>query len=463
LPCLSDRRTGAGAACPLHPILEPKLSLNFDLSRRDILKLAGYGSLAAFLAACTTGSTPTRVTATGGSLTIGNNNSDSGLGAGLAAAAQAFGLANGGTKVTISGVVHSTFPDTITPYLQGAPEDVFTWFSGHRMRVLADKGLITPIDDVWNAVKSNYTEAFATAVRGNDGHVYAVPTDYYPWAVFYRKDVFAQKGYAVPADWDGFKAVCAKMKSDGLFPIAMGESDGWPAQGTFNAINLRLNGYDFHTRLASGKEQWTDSRVTAVFSKWTEITQYYPPDLLSTTWQQAARQLLRKTAGMYVIGLFVSDEFKASGRQTDVDQLDYFPFPDLGTQYDAEKAIDAPIDVYMISKKSPTLSKDSGQAKACLEFLAKGSTQGLLLKQATVSVPTANDADTSVYTSLQLRARELMSSAKKITQLDRDSRSDFAGADGLQSFFKKFLANPQQDLGQLQSSIQSFWNSLPPE
>jgi len=419
--------------------------------------------LAAFLAACTTGSTITSVTAAGGSLRIGDIFNDPGFKAGLAAVAEAFGPANGGTRVTISSVSNSTVLDPIRAYLQGTPDDVFTWFSGHRMRFFAERGLATPIDDVWTAVKSNYTDAFATAVRGNDGHVYAVPTDYYPWAVFYRKDVFAQKGYTIPTDWDGFKGLCAKMKTDGLFPIAMGESDGWPAQGTFNAINLRLNGCDFHTRLLSGREQWTDSNVTAVFKKWAEITQYYPPDPLTTTWQQAARQLLRKTAGMYVIGLFVSDEFKASGHQADIDQLDFFPFPDLGTQYDTEKALDAPIDVYMISKKSPTLSKDSGQAKAFLEFLAKGSTQGLLLKQVTGSIPTANDADTSTYTSLQLRARQLVSSAKRITQLDRDSRSDFAGADGLQGFLKKFLANPHQDLAQLQSTMQSFWNSLPPE
>src|SRR5205807_444970 len=164
--------------------------------------------------------------------------------------------------------------------------DVFTWFSGHRMRFFADKGLATPIDDVWNAVKSNYTAGFEASIKGNDGHAYAVPTDYYPWAVFYRKDVWAAKGYTVPTDWEAFKGL---------------------------------------------------------------------------TWEQGADQLLRKQAGMYLLGLFVSDEFKASGSQADVDQLDFFAFPDVGSQYDAEKALDAPIDVYMVTKKSPTLSNDLGQ------------------------------------------------------------------------------------------------------
>ena len=446
------------------PFLETDLPLNLDLSRRDVLKIAGYGSLAAFLAACGGGTTTTSGSTKGGTVSIGSYQSDPSVKAGLADIVAAFTAANGGTKVKVNTVSHNTFQDTINAYLQGTPEDVFTWFSGHRMRFFADKGLATPIDDVWDAVKSNYTDAFATAVKGNDGHFYAVPTDYYPWAVFYRKDVFSAKGYTVPKNWDDFKALCAKMKSDGLSPIAMGQNDGWPAQGTFDIINLRLNGYDFHTRLLTGQEKWTDSKVTAVFKKWAEITPYYQPAPNSTTWQQAADKLLRKQAGMYVLGLFVSDEFKASGSQADVDQLDFFPFPAVGSSFDAENALDAPIDVYMISKHSPTLGKDLGQAKAFLEFMAKGSTQGLFFKQAPGSIPTANDADASTYTPLQKKAQSIVSSAKKITQFfDRDSRPDFAGANGMQSFLKTFIANPGADPTALQSTMQKFWDSLPAE
>jgi multiple sugar transport system substrate-binding protein len=446
------------------PFLETDLPLNMDLSRRDVLKIAGYGSLAAFIAACGGGGTTTGGSTTGGSLTIGSYQSDPSVKAGLAEIVTAFKAANGDTKVDVNTVSHNTFQDTINNYLQGTPQDVFTWFSGHRMRFFANKGLATAVDDVWAKVKSNYTDAFATAVTGDDGHVYAVPTDYYPWAVFYRKDVFTAKGYTVPTNWDDFKALCAKMKTDGLAPIAMGQNDGWPAQGTFDIINLRLNGYDFHVGLLTGKEKWTDPKVTAVFKKWAEITPYYSAAPNGTTWQQAADKLLRKQAGMYVLGLFVSDEFKATGSQADVDQLDFFPFPDVGSSFDAEKALDAPIDVYMLSKHSPTLSKNLGQAKAFLEFMSKGSTQNIFFKNAPGSIPTANDADTTTYSPLQHKAVQIVSSAKKITQyFDRDSRPDFAGANGMQSFLKTFIANPSADPTALQKTMQTFWDSLPAE
>jgi multiple sugar transport system substrate-binding protein len=445
-----------------------ELPLGLDLSRRDVLKIAGYGSLAAFIAACggTSTSGNTGITATGGKLSLGSYASDPGSKAGVQAIADAFAAANGGTKVTVNTVDHGTFQNQITSYLQGTPEDVFTWFSGHRMRFFADKGLATPIDDVWDAVKSNYTAGFEASIKGNDGHAYAVPTDYYPWAVFYRKDVWAAKGYTVPTNWDDFKALCEKMKKDGLTPIAFADKDGWPAQGTFDILNLRLNGYDFHVNLLTGQngQKWTDPKVTAVFKKWSEITKYYSPAFAGLTWEQGADQLLRKQAGMYLLGLFVSDEFKASGSAADVDQLDFFAFPDVGSSYDAEKALDAPIDVYMVSKKSPTLANNLGQAKAFMEFMTKGSTQVLFWKNSPGSIPTASDADTSQYPALTKKAVEIVSKAQKITQyFDRDSRPDFAGPNGMQGFLLKFLANPSADTTGLQTQMQSFWDSLPPE
>jgi multiple sugar transport system substrate-binding protein len=444
-----------------------ELPLDLDLTRRDILKIAGYGSLAAFIAACG-GSAPssssTSITATGGKLSLGSYQSDSVPKKALQDIVDAFASANGGTKVSVNTVDHGTFQNQITSYLQGTPEDVFTWFAGHRMRFFASKGLATPIDDVWNAVKSNYTEGFANSVKGDDGHVYGIPAYYYPWAVFYRKDVFAQHNYSIPTNWDDFKALCSKMKSDGLTPIAFADKDGWPAMGTFDILNLRMNGYDFHTGLCTGQQKWTDSKVTAVFKKWSEITPYYSPAFAGLTWQQAADQLLRKQAGMYLLGLFVSQEFLASGSQADLAQLDFFPFPHLGTSYDAEEALDAPIDVYMVTKKSPTLSSDLGQVKAFMEYLAKGSTQTQYFVESPGAIPAANDADQSKYDPLTKKAAQIVSNAKRITQFfDRDSRPDFAGPNGMQQFLLKYLANPSSDTTGLPGQMQSFWDSLGPE
>ena len=103
-----------------------------------------------------------------------------------------------GTKVSVNTVDHNTFQDQINSYLQGRPQDVFTWFAGYRMQFFAQKKLLAPIDDVWKTLAPQFPPALQAASKGLDGHYYFVPIYNYPWAVFYRKSVFASKGYTVP-------------------------------------------------------------------------------------------------------------------------------------------------------------------------------------------------------------------------------------------------------------------------
>ena len=116
----------------------------------------------------------------------------------------------------------------------------------------------------------------------------------------------------------------------------------------------------------------------------------------------------------------------------------------------------------MMSSKSPSLQADMTNAKAYLEFWAKGTTQVLMYKNNNGFIPTANDADTTQYDVLTQKAVKIVSAAQKITQfMDRDTRPDFAGANGMQSFLLTFLKNPTQDTTALQASIQKFWDALP--
>ena len=101
------------------------------------------------------------------------------------------------------------------------------------------------------------------------------------------------------------------MKTDGLTPIAFADKDGWPAMGTFDIINMRINGYDFHVRLMAGKEAWDGPKVKAVFNQWREILPLHPPGALGRTWQEAAQQMVNKKAGMYLLGSFVGQQATA--------------------------------------------------------------------------------------------------------------------------------------------------------
>jgi multiple sugar transport system substrate-binding protein len=440
-----------------------------QVTRREVLKkgllgAAGLTVLPAVLAACSTSTaSPTAAGGGGqlsGTLKVGSNHSDASELKGMQDINAAFATATGLTP-TLNTVDHNTFQDQINNYLGTTPDDVFTWFSGFRMRFFASKGLATAIDDVWAGVKSNFTPGFTTAATGNDSKVYGIPVDYYPWCVFYRKSLFTDKGYTVPATWDDFITLCNKMQTDGLTPIAFSDKDGWPAMGTFDILNLRLNGYDFHVGLMTGDQKWTDPKVTAVFQQWAKLIPFYTSGFSGLTWQQACDTLVQKKAGLFFLGLFMTGEVSTVDK-TAVADIDFFPFPFLGNSFDAEKALDAPIDIWMMSAKAQTLTADMANAKAYLSFWAKGATQVLMYKANNGFIPAASDADTTQYDVLTQKAVSIVSAAQKITQfLDRDTRPDFAGANGMQSFLLKFLQNPTQDLAALQKSIQDFWDALP--
>ena len=457
-----------------------------SVTRRTVLKgiagTAGLLSIPAIIAACSSSPASTApstkpaasaaatvapppsaaASVAAGSLKIGSNHSDPGEKGAMEAINAAFTAATG-IKVEMNTVDHGTFQDQITNYLIGVPGTAYTWFSGFRLKFFASQGLNVPIDGVWATVKGNFTEGFGTSILGDDGKPYGIPVDYYPWAVFYRKSLFTAKGYAVPKTWDELITLSKKMQGDGITPIAFGDKDGWPAMGTFDILNLRINGYDFHVGLMAGKEKWTDAKVTSVFQKWAELVPYQAKDYAGLTWQQAADTLVAKKSGMYLLGLFVSSQFDATKDPADIADLDFFPFPFMGNQYDAEAALDAPIDTWQLAAKAPDLATEQAAADAYLEFWAKGSTQLLMFKGQPGLIPTANDADTSSYSALQKKAVEVVSAAKRITQfLDRDTRSDFAGSNGMQGFLQQFLAKPTQDLPAFQATIQKFWDSLPP-
>ena len=89
------------------------------------------------------------------------------------------------------------------------------------------------------------------------------------------------------------------MKADGLTPIAFTDKDGWPAMGTFDIINMRINGYDFHIRLMAGKEAWDSPKVKAVFNHWRELLPYYSAGALGLH-VAGRRAAARQQAGRHV-------------------------------------------------------------------------------------------------------------------------------------------------------------------
>jgi multiple sugar transport system substrate-binding protein len=345
--------------------------------------------------------------------------------------------------VTVNTVQHEAFQEQINNYLQGKPDDVFTWFAGYRMQFFAAQGLAGTIDDVWQKIGSTYSDAMKAASTGADGKMYFVPMYNYPWAVMYRKSLFQDKGYKIPKNLDELKSLSDQMKKDGITPFAFADQQGWPAMGTFDILNMRINGYDFHVSLMAGKESWTDNKVKNVFTTFRDLLPYHQDGSLGRQWQDAAQSLVRKETGMMTLGSFIGEQFT---NQADHDDLDFFAYPEINAAYGTD-SIDAPIDGFMMSK-SP---KNAAGAKQLLEYLGSAEAAAIFLQSSPNSVAAQKNADTSKYTALQKKSAEIISSAKHIAQfLDRDTRPDFASTVMIPSL-QQFINKPDDIDGLLKS------------
>ncbi|MGW4499628.1 ABC transporter substrate-binding protein [Micromonospora sp. NPDC004336] len=354
-----------------------------------------------------------------------------------------------GLRVAVNTVDHNTFQENINNYLQGKPDDVFMWFAGYRMRFFAARGLAGDLSDVWGKL-SGFSDAFRKASTGDDGKQYFVPSSYYPWAVFYRKSVWQQNGYQVPKTLDEMTTLTGEMKKDGLVPIAFADKDGWPAMGTFDILNLRINGYQFHVDLMAGKESWTSDRVRKVFDTWRGLLPLHQPDSLGRTWQEAAQSLQQKKSGMYLLGLFLGQQFN----NDELDDLDFFTFPEIDPAIGA-KALDAPIDGYMLARKP----KQEANARKLLEYVGSKAAADITVRNDPSTLVANTQADTSGYNALQRKAAELVGSATEIAQfLDRDTRPDFASTVIIPAL-QQFIKDPK-DIDGLTSSIENQKKSI---
>lgn len=363
-----------------------------------------------------------------GTLSIGSNASDEAPKAGLAAVVAAF--PNENVDVTINTLDHNTYQENITAILQAQDDDVLAWFAGFRNKFFADQGLVGDISDVWDAI-TGLGEGFKAASTASDGKQYFVPTNYYTWAVNYNKNVFAENGWTPPTTKDEMLSLADDMASAGITPFAYANDGKWPLMGTFDAINLRVNGYDFHVDLMGGNHDWTDERVRNVFTEWAELLPYAQEGANGRTWQEAAVDLEEGRAGMYLLGTFA-----ASASETLAEVMDFFNFP----EYDAEigaAALDAPIDGFQMVA-SPA---NEAAAKEMLLHMSTAVSQDAYLSEDPSVVASNANADTSVYNDLQKKSAELANAATGISQfLDRDTIPDFAGACG--DLFAEFIEDP---------------------
>lgn len=357
----------------------------------------------------------------------------------LAKLVERFEEENPDYDVTINTYPHEDYKTLIRTWLPSkkASPDIVTWFAGERANTFVEKDLMMPLDDIWGEGKGfeDYFPRAFKSISQFDGKTYFLPQSWYWWGFWYRKSVFNELNLEEPITWNQFLDVCEKLKENGYAPITIGSKFRWTAAGWFDYLNLRVNGADFHMKLMKGEAEYDTPKVRKVFEYWKELVDkgYFIEDHTSYSWQEGAKFLFNKEAGMYLMGQFIQDVVSDEEVKQD---LDFFRFPII----DASVSIaeETPTDGYMIPKNAP----HPEAAKKFMHFLATRGSQWFFAEELN-RIAANKNIEPEKYDPMVQKGLEMINRSDKVTQFyDRDTSPKMA--DKAMDQFVKFMVQPGQ-------------------
>lgn len=342
---------------------------------------------------------------------------------------------NPGIKVEMTVYDHEAYKTAIRNFLQAEPPDVVNWFSGNRMKFFVDQGLFEDVSDVWdkNNLHSQLSSARSTVTV--EGKQWGLPTTYYQWGVYYRKDIFAKYGLGEPRSWGDMMNIAETLKKNGITPFTIGTKYLWTAAGWFDFLNLRINGYKFHMALMDGKISYEDKRLDRVFDVWGDMARkgYYIENHASYSWQEGQAPMINGEAAMYLMGNFVVPDLVKAGLDG---KIGYFQFPVIDGSVRTYE--DAPTD----SMHIPSKAKNKADAKKFLAYVARPDIQGTIA-QASGMLSSNNQSPVPDDEFLKIGFKVLSESAGLAQFYDRDTTPEMA-KEGMKGF-QEFMVKPERE------------------
>ena len=338
-------------------------------------------------------------------------------------------------KVEMTIYDHEAYKTQIRNFLPAEPPDVVNWFSGNRMKFFVNQGLFEDVSDVWDQNNLHNELAAARSTMTVDGKQWGVPTGYYQWGFYYRKDIFAKYGLGEPRSMADLMNIFETLKKNGVAPIAIGTKYLWTAAGWFDFLNLRINGYDFHMALMDGEISYEDQRLDRVFDVWGEIAKsgYYIDNHASYSWQEGMAPMINGDAAMYLLGNFIIPDLMRAGLKG---KIGYFQFPVIDGSVRTYE--EAPTD----SMHIPARAKNKKDAKKLLAFLGRADIQKIIA-DASGMLSTNNQSPPPTDEFLKIGFKVLSESAGLAQFYDRDTPPEMA-KEGMKGF-QEFMVKPDRE------------------
>lgn len=370
------------------------------LSRRTALQLLGAGSLGAALAACagpgSTGAAAAKTAAPAGGKASGAISfahwraEDKEV---FAKLISTFQSKNSGVTVRQDISPSNDYQSSALQRIRGGSVgDVFTAFRGAQFVDMAKAGVYTDLANQPFASKYDPTLIAAGQSGGKQlGFPYQVV---FNMPVTNQDLVAKADGGKSPADWDAFLALCEKLKSQGVVPIAWPGGDPGNAGQLFNAMVMNnAPSDDMCTKIESGEYKCTDDWFLTTLKQYQQLKPYFQPNATGTAVEPCQQIFASGKAAMLATGSYHVAAVRGLGAKFAMDLL-----APITTSADKAKYEGIYNATFILGVN--TASKHQAAAVAWLDFLSDPQNAGVYANGTSQHV-TVKDVD---YTNPDLKA-----------------------------------------------------------
>ena len=341
-----------------------------------------------------------------------------------------------------SPVGHEDFKtDILVRASGGSLPDVFSYWAGARVQFIADSNALHPIDDMWSSAGLDdvVAKSVADSATMYNGNRYLVPFNYHYSGMFYNTKVMADARVTeFPTDWDGFLALCEKLKAAGVTPIALGSKNRWPAQFWFDYLLLRTAGPDYRAALMAGEASYDDAEVKAAMSLWKDLVDagYFTENANADSWTDASDKVARGDAAMTLMGTWITGYWNGLGLEPGGD-YDFFAFPAITAGVPTASV--GPVDGLVISAHGD----NPEGAETFLEFMMSSTDVQASWSKAQGALSANVNVDPSNYNSVMLNAFETVGTSDTFA-FNYDLATPPPVAEVGLSMFSEFMDDPSK-------------------
>jgi raffinose/stachyose/melibiose transport system substrate-binding protein len=255
------------------------------------------------------------------------------------------------------------------------PPTIFVTSGGGGFSPYVDAGKVVALNQ---ALKSygNWQAEFSKASFGPvtfNGKIYAIPIlGSQPAMVYYNKDIFSKLHLTTPTTWAEMVADAAKVKSAGLIPFALGNSEGWPGLIWEEMLVDRIGGGPLVGSILGGASApWASPAVVEANTMIQELVKdgYFQPGYSAVDYSDGEPNALMfsgKAAMQLMLSFGYSQMQTADASFVNQGHLGWFPFPTVpgGKGNPADEEGNVGQYAAITTGASPALQKLAG------EFLA---------------------------------------------------------------------------------------------